>query len=277
MDQKQAQISILTNIKGLILDMDGVLWRANQPIGSTPAIFERIRMLGLKVVLATNNATRSVPQYLERMRSLGVELETWQIVNSAQATARYLKTRFPQGGGVYIIGEGGLISTLMEAGFSLIEQDPLAVVVAMDRGLTYDKLRIAAKGIRSGALFIATNTDPTFPTPEGLVPGAGAIVAAVETATNIQAMIIGKPSPAMYHLALERLALPADKVLAVGDRLTTDIDGGQAAGCPTALVLSGVTGLAEVEAWSHPPDIIAQDLTEILEWISEVRQLSNKL
>ncbi len=271
MDQKQAQKLILADIQGLILDMDGVLWKGNQPIGSPPAIFGRIREMNLSVVLATNNATRSISQYLEKLRSLGVEVEAWQIVNSAQATARYLKSRLPQGGALYIIGETGLLSTLSEAGFSFSEQNPLAVVVAMDRELTYDKLRIAAKWIRLGALFIATNPDPTFPTPEGLVPGAGAIVAALEAATGIQPIIIGKPSPEMYFLALDRLKLPSDRVLAVGDRLTTDILGGQEAGCPTALVLSGVTSISEIQSWPYPPDFIARDLSEILEWISEAQ------
>ena len=134
----------------------------------------------------------------------------------------------------------------------------------MDRQLTYDKLRMATLLIRAGAPFLATNYDVTFPTPEGLVPGAGAIVAAVETATSTKALVIGKPSPAMYQAAIERLGTTPTETLVVGDRLETDIAGGQALHCPTALVLSGVTNPEAARLWQPQPDVTVEDLTSLV-------------
>lgn len=254
----------LSQIQALILDMDGVLWRASEPIGDLPDIFAKISRRGWKVLLATNNATRSIRKHVERLASFGVTVQPWQVINSAQAAARFLKERYPQGGAVYAIGESGLLEALEEQGFQHSEVAPLAVVVAMDRGFTYDKLRLATLLIRGGALFVATNPDRTFPTPEGLVPGAGAILAALEAATYQQPIVCGKPAPEMYRMALERLGTSPEHTLVVGDRPETDIAGAQALGCRTALVLSGVASRQEAEAWQPPPDLILEDLTQLV-------------
>jgi len=119
--------------------------------------------------------------------------------------------------------------------------------------------------IRAGAPFIATNPDPTFPTPEGLVPGAGAIIAAIEAATGVEAEVIGKPNPGMYRVALQRLKAAPEETLVVGDRLETDIAGAQALGCRTALVLSGVTDEQRARQWDPAPDWIFPDLQTLLE------------
>ncbi len=253
-----------TAIRAVILDMDGVLWRGNEPIGDLPTIFTEFDRRGWKVALATNNATRSPEQYREKLAELGVRVNTDQIINSAQAAAHLLKQRYPQGAPVYIIGEEGVIGILSEAGFHQQADRAKAVVVAMDRALTYDKLRIATLLIRAGAPFIGTNPDRTFPLPDGLVPGAGAIIAAVEAATDVTATIAGKPSPEMYKVAMERMGTQPDETLIVGDRLETDIAGGQALRCPTALVLSGVTFPDKAFAWKPAPDYITKDLGELL-------------
>lgn len=255
----------LPRIKALILDMDGVLWRAGQPIGDLPAIFEEIGRRGLGVVLATNNATLSVAQYLEKLQTFGVALQSWQIVNSPQAVVHYLSQRMPGGGPVYVIGEDGLLATLAEGGYEHSETEARFVIAGMDRQLTYAKLSQATLLIRAGAAFIGTNPDRTFPVPQGLVPGAGAILAALEVATDVKPVIIGKPAPEMYRLALERLGVTPNQALVVGDRLETDIVGAQALGCSTALVLSGVTTEASARQWTPPPDWIVQDLWTLLE------------
>jgi 4-nitrophenyl phosphatase len=260
------------NIKSLILDMDGVLWRDNAPIGDLPAIFARIRQRGLSVVLATNNATKTVDEYLEKLSGFSVKLEPMQIVTSAGATVHVLAKRFPHGGPVYIIGENGLRQDLQAGGFTPIDnpaeepnQKPLAVVAGMDRSVTYTKLRWATLYIRSGVPFYGTNPDRTFPTPAGLVPGAGATLAAIQAATDMEPIVIGKPSPYMLELALERLGTKPEQTLVVGDRLETDIAGGQAAGCKTAVVLSGVSTREQAEAWKPPVGAIAENLNALLQ------------
>jgi len=251
-------------IRALILDMDGVLWKNDTLLVDLPRVFERIRDLGMKVVLATNNATRSVDMYLKRFNRFGVQLEAWQVVNSAIALGTMLKERFPQGGRVYIIGEKGVCATLSEFGFEYAEENPLAVVVGMDRQVTYDKLTRATLLIRSGIPFYATNPDKTFPTPRGLEPGAGAIIASVQASTDVEPLMAGKPQPTMMQVALERLGASPDQTLAVGDRLETDILGGYHAGCRTALVLSGVSTSSDLETFTPKPDLVARDLTQLL-------------
>ena len=163
-----------------------------------------------------------------------------------------------------MIGEKGVCDTLAEYGFHFSEENPLAVVVGMDRQFTYDKLTKATLLIRSGLPFYATNPDKTFPTPRGLEPGAGAIIASVQAATDVEPFMAGKPQATMMQVALERLGTSADQTLAVGDRLETDILGGKSAGCRTALVLSGVCTQADLEASSSRPDLVADDLTQLL-------------
>ena len=251
-------------IRALILDMDGVLWRDNQPIGDLPWVFGKIDQLGWQVSLATNNATRSVDQHLEKLHLFGVDLKPDQVITSGEATANYLYQRYPDGGNVFVVGENGLEKTLAGKGFIRSEQDVLAVVMSFDRQLTYDKLKRAALLVRAGAPLIATNADLTFPMPEGLVPGAGAILASVVAATQVKPTIIGKPEPEMYRQAIARMQVPAEVTLVVGDRLETDIAGAQIIGCQTALVLSGVTSLQSAEEWQPSPDWIADDLPALL-------------
>ena len=257
----------IPGLKALILDMDGVIWRGDQPLGDLPAIFAEIKRRGYRIILATNNATLSDDQYLVKLRELGVELEEWQIISSPDVAANYLKKRYPDGGPVFAVGEAGMISTLAKYGFYQENQDVLAVVAGLDRQVTYDKLARATLLIRSGAMFVGTNADRTLPMPEGLLPGAGAILAALVTATDVQPVVVGKPEPEIYLYALERLKTSPAETLIVGDRLDTDIIGAQKIGCHTALLLSGVAKETDARNWQPAPDIIAPDLTGLLEWL----------
>ncbi len=266
------------HIQALIVDMDGVLWRGEQPIGDLPAIFQLISEHGLQITLATNNATLSVSQYIDKLLKFGVHLQSDQIVNSSLAVAHYLHAAYPHGGSVFIVGEIGLAETLKDKGFSVLDALPenensslpgeiIAVVAAMDRNVTYEKITAATRLIRLGVPFIGTNPDRTFPTPQGLIPGAGAILAAIEAASDVKPVIVGKPSPEMYLVALERMKVSPEHALVVGDRLETDIAGGQKIGCRTALVLSGVTSLDAAQIWQPQPDAIFKDFSALVEAI----------
>ncbi len=256
------------HIRALILDMDGVLWRSSQPIGDLPTIFRTIHNLGLQVCLATNNATKTSQGHLQKIGTFGVELTPSQVVTSSQAAADYLQQRYPSGGGVYVVGEQPLVDTLEQAGFFLAEEGVVAVVAGLDRTVSYEKLSRATVLIRGGAEFVGTNPDRTFPTPTGLVPGAGSILAAIQAATDVAPVIAGKPSPRMYEIALKRMDVPPAQTLVVGDRLETDIAGAQALGCLSGVVLSGVSTLEQVQAWDPAPDWIAGDLTALISMIS---------
>ena len=260
---------IPSHIKGLILDMDGVLWKADSPIGDLPAIFARIAALGLKVVFATNNGTRSPEQYQQRLAGYGVQVDSRQVVTSSLCVARLLEHRFPHGGPVFVVGEQGLIQALRDKNFEAlsVEAAPAAqaLVMGLDRQVSFEKMREATLLVRAGKPFYATNPDKTFPTPRGEIPGAGAWIQVVTTATGVEPIYAGKPFPDIIELALERLGLRTEEALVVGDRLDTDIAAGQAFGSPCALVLSGVSTREQAEAWRPEMDVMAASLAELIE------------
>jgi 4-nitrophenyl phosphatase len=272
-------MSLPDPINGLILDMDGVLWRDSQPMLDMPAFFSGVAELGIPVVYATNNGTRSVDMYVERLAKFGVTAEPWQVVTSAIATADALSKRFPQGGPVYVVGEVGVQQALQEKGFEIIDDRHseaqaagcIAVVAGMDRSFSYEKMARAALLIRAGVPFIGTNIDVTFPTPRGLVPGAGSLLAMLEAATEVPPTLIGKPEPYLYEFSIERLGTLPAETLAVGDRLETDILGGQRTGCPTLLVLTGVTTREQAAAWQPQPDLILPNLADLLPLLLQMR------
>jgi 4-nitrophenyl phosphatase len=165
---------------------------------------------------------------------------------------------------VYAIGEEGLRVALQKKA-TLVEREADFVVVGMDSELTYEKLRVATLLIRSGARFIATNPDRTLPTEEGLVPGNGAALAALEAATGVAPFVVGKPEPAVFDLALDRMGIGKEGVAVIGDRLETDILGGQKAGLATILVLSGATSRPELENSPLKPDFVFENVRQLYE------------
>ena len=257
----------LPNTRGLIIDMDGVLWRDTEPIGDLRAIFDKIRESGYKLILATNNSTRTVTQYQEKLRGFGVEVEDWQIINSALAVGLFLQKEYPDGALVYVVGQPSLKSTLEKFNMRIVDESGTGVdvvVASLDFNLTYDKLRHASLLIQSGSFFVGTNPDVTLPTPEGFFPGSGTVISALEIASGVKAKILGKPEPGLYQMALERMEMTPGETLAIGDRLETDIAGAHNAGIHSALVLSGASTLAQARDYDPHPDIVAKDLTELV-------------
>jgi 4-nitrophenyl phosphatase len=245
-----------------------VLWRDETPIGDLSKIFNRIRERGLKFVFATNNGTKTPEQYLEKLSALGVTAEPWQVVTSALGVAHMLKGKIPIGAPVFVIGGDGVKVALQEQGFKIAPVETAetaqAVVMGVDRDINFAKMCEAALLVRRGIPFFATNPDKTFPTPRGQIPGAGAWISVIVTATNVEPTFAGKPFPFMMEMALERLGTKKENTLVVGDRLETDIAAGQVIGCPTALVLSGVSTRAQADAWTPPPSLIVQDLDALV-------------
>ncbi len=255
-------------IKTIFMDLDGVLWRGSDPILDIPALFKQVDSLSIKVFCLTNNSTRTNEYYLAKLNRFGVTLTQDQIITSAEAAAAYLLERFPRRGSVFVVGEDGLVKTFENMGFDVIEApgnvDLIAVVVGLDRMLTYQKIAQAAQIIRAGALFVGTNPDPTIPTPGGFAPGAGSMISAIEAAAGQKALIIGKPGKYLFNIALARSKYKPGETLMIGDRLETDIAGAQKLGIRTGLVLSGVTDRALSKNWTPSPDIIAGDALEII-------------
>jgi 4-nitrophenyl phosphatase len=255
-------------IKALIIDMDGVLWKADAPIGDLAQTFSRIRGRDLEFVFATNNSSKTSEQYTALLREFGVDIEPWQVITSSQAAAHAIAQKFPSGTKIFMIGEDGLRVALEEKGFKILPVDQAslaeAVVMGIDRSINFQKLAEATLLVRRGISFYATNPDKTFPTPRGEIPGAGAWYSIIVTASDVTPVVVGKPYPFLMELSLEKLGTTRQETLVVGDRLETDIAAGQAVGCPTALVLSGVSTLEAADLWRPKVDIIARDLAELV-------------
>ena len=258
---------IPSTIKALILDMDGVVWKGDAPIGDLPATFKRIRERGLKFVFATNNGTKTPDEYKEKLKELGVEIQADQVVTSALGIAFLMAQKHPKGTKIFLIGENGMRAALEEKGFEILDVENAAqaeaVVMGIDRSINFQKVAEATLLVRAGRPFYTTNTDRTFPTPRGEIPGSGSWLSVVISATGIEPIVAGKPFPYLMELALERLCTSKEETLVVGDRLETDIAAGQAVGSPTALVLSGVSKREEANEWN--PSIIAESLSVLVE------------
>jgi 4-nitrophenyl phosphatase len=250
----------MLELDGLILDMDGVLWRGPEPMPGLTSFFATLERLAMPFVLATNNSTGSAAQYAVRLAQMGVEIPPERIITSASATADYLLEQGEPGAPVYVMGGDGLEAVLRSRGFRLTAEGARFVVVGLDRSITYDRLATAMRLIGEGARFIGTNPDCTFPTPEGLRPGAGTMLAAVSAASGVAPTIVGKPEPPMIQQALRALGTAPERTAMVGDRLDTDILAGKKAGIRTILLLSGVTRREQVDGSEIQPDWILDDI-----------------
>lgn len=248
------------SIRAVVLDMDGVLWRGREPLPGVPEFFRFLQSQGLPYALATNNSTTSVDAYITRLADVGAPAAPDQVITSAVATAAYVKRHYPPDTPIYIVGESGLHQALADNGFRFDPDAARLVIAGLDRQLTYEKIRIAAGRIRAGADFIGTNPDRTFPMPEGLIPGAGTVLAAIEAATDVLPLVIGKPEPPMFEVTADRLGTTPDTTLMIGDRLDTDILGAQRAGLRTALVLTGITTAEEARASIIQADAVYEGL-----------------
>jgi 4-nitrophenyl phosphatase len=255
-------LTSLGQMRALIIDMDGVIWHGDTAVPGLVEFFELLRRRGILFMLATNNASRTPEQFQQKLAGMGVEVRCDEILTSAQATALYLKTIAP-GARVFVIGEDGLKRALTEMGFSLCNDHVDYVICGMDRGLSWEKLAQATLNIRAGAIFIGTNSDKTFPTERGFVHGNGAILAALETATDVKPIVVGKPEPIMYQQAMSRLGVNVEDTAALGDRLETDILGAKRAGIASILVFSGVSTREDLKASEYKSEWAFQDLQEL--------------
>lgn len=257
------QMVTLRDIEALCIDIDGVLYRGNTALPGAQPFISWLTGRGLPFLLLTNNSTLDSPAYERKLAAMGIQVPAEQILTSGEATADYLARNYPPGARVFIVGENGLETNVASRGFRVVPRDPEIVLVGMDRRLTYDKLATAALAIRAGARFVATNPDRTLPTEEGEVPGAGAIVAALAAATDREPLMIGKPEPAMLELALTRLGQAPERTAMLGDRLETDILGGQRVGMLTILVLTGAAREAPPADAQTRPNWAFADLPEL--------------
>ena len=247
-----------------LLDVDGVLVRDSEPISGAAAALAALNEAG-RVLLLTNNSTRSREQHAEQLVRLGFTVRADQILPASYLAAEYMRD-VHGAASVWVIGEDGLHNELVVAGHRLADRPEEAevLVVGMDRRITYDVLADGLIALKRGALFIATNEDETFPTPDGVQPGAGAMVGALRGMGFSPSAVIGKPSPIAFRMALRGLEVAKERVVVIGDRLETDIQGGHDAGLDTALVLSGISSCEDIDGFEIHPTWIADDFAALV-------------
>jgi len=264
----------LSEIAHLIIDMDGVLYRGNTPLPGLQDFFVFLRERPIPFILATNNSTQTPQQRVEKLARMGVRISAEEVLNSGQATARALAREYPSGTRVHVFGSQALREAVTAEGFVLANEDVELVVASMDRDVTYDKLKRATLLVRGGARFVATNLDPTQPTDEGLLPGTGSLIAALRTATETEPLVVGKPEPTMFQLAMDHMGARPETTATIGDRLDTDILGAQRAGMITICVLSGSTS-SRAEAEAYGCDFVFEGIAGLLAaWKRELGERS---
>ncbi|MDM8532070.1 HAD-IIA family hydrolase [Anaerolineales bacterium HSG25] len=258
----------INSIKAIVIDMDGVLWRGETLLPGFNQFFNMLYTRNIPFMLATNNARKTPAQYVARFAGFGVTVTPEQVLTSSLATATYLQNELSAGAKVYAVGEDGIRSALNEVGLTVVtdaSQPVSAVVSSLDMGLTYQKLKSATILIRQGARFIATNADLTFPIEQGFAPGAGSIAAAIQAATDVEPTVVGKPGHFMFEIAVQKMGVLPHETMMIGDRLETDILGGQRAGLNTLLVTSGVDNEQSIASKGIKPDMILSGIAELVE------------
>ncbi|MGI6380213.1 MAG: HAD-IIA family hydrolase [Anaerolineae bacterium] len=255
----------LARVHALLIDLDGVLYRGQAPLPGASELFDFLRERDIDYLLVTNNSTLTREAFVERLAGFDIQVTPDEIMTSAVATAAYLRTLAPEGTKVNVVGESGLVHELERFGFVMAGRDAEYVVAGWDKTVTYEKLRVATLAVRDGATFVGTNPDKTYPMENDIIPGAGSILAALVAATDVEPIIVGKPEPIIIQRCLDLTGSAPAETAILGDRLDTDILGGQRAGIGTILVLTGISTRDEAEVWTPRPGLVVSDLTDLLQ------------
>jgi NagD protein len=247
-----------------LLDMDGVLAREGKVIPGADRFVSRLRELDRPFLVLTNDSTYTPRDLSARLRTTGLDIPEQAIWTSALATARFLGEQRP-GGSAFVIGEAGLTTALHDAGYTLTDKEPDYVVLGETRTYSFERITHAIRLVLAGARFIATNPDPSGPSPDGPLPATGAIAALINRATEVAPYFVGKPNPLMIRSALNALGAHSETTAIVGDRMDTDIVAGLEAGLEAILVLSGVMARGEVDRYPFRPSRIVDSVADLVD------------
>ncbi len=251
----------------LLIDLDGVVYLGARPVPGVAALLAARAAAGDALVYVTNNSMTYRADYVTRLESMGAPVSLDRIVTSARATALYLAESTPRPNRALVVGGAGLVRELRDVGIEAMPSAEAAaiwsangrdaaaavigvdtVVVGLDLEFTYSRMAVAAGAVRAGARFVATNRDPIYPMERGLMPGAGSIVSAIEVASGVSPVSIGKPWPLLLEIAAHAVGRPVTDAVMIGDSLITDIPAARAAGARSVLMLTGITTPAQVAA-----------------------------
>jgi NagD protein len=249
-------------IRSWLMDMDGVLVHEEDAIPGADRFLAALRARDVPFLVLTNNSIYTRRDLAARLRTSGLEIPEERIWTSALATARFLEDQRP-GGSAFVIGEAGLTTALHQAGYTLTERDPDYVIVGETRTYSFERITHAIRLIAAGARFIATNPDPTGPSPDGPLPATGSVAALISRATDVAPYYVGKPNPLMMRSALNAIDAHSETTAMIGDRMDTDVVSGLEAGLETILVLSGVATREQAERYPFRPSRIVDSVAEL--------------
>jgi glycerol 3-phosphatase-2 len=257
---------LLDQYDHVLLDLDGCVWVGEQPTPGAPEAIAQLRAADKSVMFLTNDARRSPEDYVRKLWNVGIQASLAEVVTVGAALQQVLAEGSPRTE-TYVIGAQPIFRHVGDAGARIVNRTPRAafaqvVVISGHDGLDYEELRTATQAVARGAQMLATGRDATFPEADGLSPGTGAIVAALEYATGREAQIVGKPQPQMFYTALDRLG--PGRALVVGDRIGSDLAGAAAAKLDGAIVLTGVTTREEAQDASDPKPVAIADTLHAL-------------
>ena len=247
-----------------LMDMDGVLVHEEEPVPGADRFLARLNELDRRYLVLTNNSIYTPRDLAARLRLAGLDVPEEAIWTSALATARFLEQQRP-GGSAFAVGETGVTTALHDAGYTLTERDPDYVVLGETRTYSFERITRAIRLIQGGARFIATNPDPTGPSPDGTLPATGSVAALISRATGSDPYFVGKPNPLMMRSALNALEAHSESTIMLGDRMDTDIVSGLEAGLETILVLSGVTSRAEADRFPYRASRIVDSVADLID------------
>lgn len=261
------RMALADELDGLLVDLDGVVWIGREPVPGAAEALRELLAAGKQIVFVTNNPGKPAVAYAERLRESGIAVGADRVVTAGEATARLAAERIGRGADAYVIGAPAFHDAVASAGINLVDSEEAggarAVIVSGHRNFDYGELLSATRALQRGAALFATSRDPTMPMPGGAWPGTGAVLAAVETASGARAEIGGKPERHLFEMARERLP-GAERVAIVGDRVSSDIEGGRRAGLDTILVLTGATSRQQAGDVKPSPDHIVDGIADLL-------------
>jgi len=251
-------------IESWLMDMDGVLIHEQAVIPGAERFVGRLRELGRPFLVLTNNSMYTPRDLAARLAGIGLHLPEERIWTSAMATANFLHSQRPEGS-AFVVGEAGLTTALHAIGYTLTEHDPDYVVLGETRTYSFERISRAIRLVAAGARFIATNPDPTGPTPDGPLPATGSVAALVSRATGVEPYFVGKPNPLMMRSALNAIDAHSESSAMVGDRMDTDVVSGLEAGMHTVLVLTGITSRSDADRFPYRPSRIVESIADLVD------------
>jgi NagD protein len=256
-------------VESWLTDMDGVLVHEEQALPGAAEFIAALLEHGRRFLVLTNNSLFTARDLRARLLRSGIDVPEECLWTSALATAQFLSDQKP-GGSAYVIGDVGLTSALHDVGFVLTERDADYVVLGETRTYSFENITRAIRLIERGARFIATNPDPTGPSPDGLLPATGSFAALITQATGIRPYFVGKPNPLMMRSALNAIDAHSETTIMVGDRMDTDVVSGLEAGMRTVLVLTGSTKEADVERFPYRPTRVVNSIADVVELVGNL-------